>query len=62
MSKLTVGISAGDRTSSGRVRAAQVVSTKKTLTLEGVELRRKFSLPSTLFDMKIDGDEVVFTG
>lgn len=62
LSKLTIGKEAKDRTASGRVKSAQVVGTKKTLTLEGTELRRKFSLPSTLFDMKIDGKEVVFTG
>ena len=62
LSKLTIGKEAKDRTPSGRVKAAQVVGTKKTLSLEGTELRRKFSLPSTLFDMKVDGDDVVFTG
>lgn len=62
LSKLTVGKSASDRTTSGRVKSAQVIGSKKTLTLEGTEFRRKFSLPSTLFDIKIDGDEVIFTG
>ena len=62
LSKLTIGKSAQDRTSSGRVKSAQVVGSKKTLTLEGTELRRKFSLPSTLFDMKLDDGEVIFTG
>ena len=62
LSTLTVGKSASDRTDSGRVKSAQLVGTKKTLTVTGADLRRKFSLPSTLFDMKIDGGEVVFTG
>ena len=62
LSKMTIGKEANDRTSSGRVKSAQIVGAKKTLTIEGGELRRKFSLPSTLFDMKIDGEEVVFTG
>ena len=62
LSKLEVGKSADDRTSSGRVKSAQVVSTKKTLTITGGDLRHKFSLPSTLFDMKLDGDEIIFTG
>lgn len=62
LSKMTVGKATNDRTASGRVKSAHIVGTKKTLTLEGTELRRKFSLPSTLFDMKIDGKEVVFTG
>lgn len=62
LSKLTVGNSADDRTPSGRVKSAQLVGTKKTVTLTGSDLRRKFSLPSTLFDMMIVGDEVIFTG
>ena len=62
LSKLTVGKSSEDRTSSGRVKSAQIVGTKKTVTLTGNDLRRKFSLPSTLFDIKIDGDEIIFTG
>lgn len=62
LSDLRIGKGASDRTSSGRVNFAQIVGTKKTLKLEGTELRRKFSLPSTLFDMKIVGNEVIFTG
>ncbi len=62
LSKLTVGKEEDDRTPSGRVKFAQVVSSKKTLKLAGNELRRKFSLPSTLFDMKIDGKEIIFAG
>ena len=62
LSALTIGKSAHDRTSSGRVKSAEIVGTKKTLTISGVDLRRKFSLPSTLFDMKLSGGEVIFTG
>lgn len=62
LSKLTIGKSANDRTSSGRVKSAQIVGSKKTLTITGNDLRRKFSLPSTLFDMKLEGDEIIFTG
>lgn len=50
------------KTSSGRVATAQIVGEGKTLTLTGKELREKFSLPSTLFTMKLDGDEIIFTG
>ena len=62
LSKLTVGKPANDRTSSGRVKSAQFVGSKKTVTITGNDLRRKFSLPSTLFDMRLDGDEIIFTG
>ena len=58
LSKLTVGQGASDRTSSGRVQSAQINGKKFT----GNELRQKFSLPSTLFDMKLDAGEVIFTG
>lgn len=58
LSKLTVGKGASDRTASGRVQSAQINRKKFT----GNELRQKFSLPSTLFDMKLDGGEVIFTG
>ena len=50
------------KTPSGRVATAQIVGEKKTLTLTGKELREKFSLPSTLFNMKLDGDKIIFTG
>ena len=62
LSKLTIGTAASDRSASGRVKTAQIVGTKRTLKLAGTELRRKFSLPSTLFDMKLEGDAVIFTG
>lgn len=62
LSKMTIGKDADDRTASGRVKSAQIVGTKKTVTITGNDLRRKFSLPSTLFDMTIDGDEIIFTG
>lgn len=62
LSKLTVGKGANDRTSSGRVKSAQIVGTKKTVTLTGNDFRRKFSLPSTLFDMQLEGNRVIFTG
>lgn len=62
LSEMRIGQGAKDRTSSGRVNFAQIVGSKKTLKLSGTELRRKFSLPSTLFDMKLDGNEVIFTG
>ena len=62
LSKMTVGQAAEDRTSSGRVKSAQIVGSQKTVTMTGKDLRRKFSLPSTLFDMKLEGDAIIFTG
>lgn len=62
LSKLTIGKAAGDRSSSGRVKSAQIIGTNKTVKLTGSDLRRKFSLPSTLFDMMFTGGEIIFTG
>ena len=62
LSPLKIGKSAADRSTSGRVKTAQIVGSKKTLQVTGNELRSKFSLPSTLFDMKISGGNVIFEG
>lgn len=62
LTPLTIGKSANDRSTSGRVKSAQLVGTGKTVTMRGDEMRRKFSLPSTLFHVKIVGNEVVFEG
>ena len=62
LSPLTIGKSAADRSSSGRVKFAQIVGSKKTVQMKGDEMRRKFSLPSTLSNVKIVGNEVIFEG
>ncbi len=62
LSPLEIGKSAPDRSTSGRVKVAQFVGSKKTLQLTGNELRSKFSLPSTLFDIKISHDKIIFEG
>ena len=62
LSPLEIGKSAADRSTSGRVKTAQIIGTKKTLQLTGNELRSKFSLPSTLFDIKISHGKIIFEG
>ena len=62
LSPLTIGKSANDRSTSGRVKVLKIVGSKKTVEMRGDEARRKFSLPSTLFDVKISNGEVIFTG
>ncbi len=69
LSPLTVGKKAADRSASGRVRTVKIhgkASDKKSAetvkTITGGEMRKLFALPSTLFDIKIVGAEVVFTG
>ncbi len=62
LSKLEIGKSAADRTASGRVKFAQIVGKKKTVKISGIDLRSKFSLPGTLFDMKFEKGEIVFEG
>ena len=61
LTKLVIGKDAVDRTNSGRVKFVNLVG-NKTVKITGDRLRAKFSLPSTLFDMKIEGDEVIITG
>ena len=62
LSNLVIGKSASDRSKSGRIKFANFVGSNKTVKLSGDKLRAKFSLPSTLCDIKIVGDEVVFSG
>ena len=62
LSPLEVGKSAPDRSTSGRVKVVQFVGSSKTLQIKGNELRSKFSLPSTLFDIKISGSKIIFSG
>lgn len=62
LSNLVIGKSASDRSKSGRIKFANFVGSKKTVKLTGSEIRSKFSLPSTLCDIKIVGGEVIFSG
>lgn len=62
LSPLTIGKSSNDRSTSGRVKILKIIGTKKTVQMKGDEARRKFSLPSTLFDVKIENGEVIFYG
>ena len=62
LSNLIIGRSAADRTESGRVKFALVAGSKKTLKMTGGEMRKKFSLPSTLFNVKVQSGEVIFEG
>lgn len=62
LSPLKIGKATADRSISGRVKTAQIAGSKKTLQVTGNELRSKFSLPSTLFDVKISGGKVIFEG
>ncbi len=62
LSQLVIGKSATDRFNSGRIKFAIFVGSKKNARLTGAEIRSKFSLPSTLCNIKIEGGEVVFEG
>ena len=62
LSPLKIGKATADRSISGRVKTLQIVGSKKTLQFTGNELRSKFSLPSTLFDVKISNGKVIFEG
>ncbi|MFV0635930.1 SpoIID/LytB domain-containing protein [Mitsuokella sp. WILCCON 0060] len=62
LSSLKIGKAASDRTASGRVKTMTVKGTKGTAALTGNELRSLFGLKSTLFDAKLQGSKVVFSG
>ena len=62
LSTLEIGKEAADRTKSGRVKFAVVVGSAKTVQVSGGDLRTKFSLPSTLFDIKLQNGTVTFEG
>lgn len=62
LSPLTIGKGGADRTPSGRVRTAEFVGTKGRVSFAGNDLRSMFSLPSTLFDIRVGRTEVVFSG
>ncbi|WP_314663806.1 SpoIID/LytB domain-containing protein [uncultured Selenomonas sp.] len=62
LSPLTVGKGSSDRSPSGRVRSAEFVGTKGRITLSGNELRSAFSLPSTLFSIRVGKTDINFSG
>ncbi len=63
LSKLVRGKSTGkDRGASGRVLTFSVVGDKKEVKTTGDKMQARYGLPSTLFDIKISGKNVVFTG
>ena len=62
LSALEIGKAEYDRSKSGRVKFAVIVGSAKTIQISGNDLRTKFSLPSTLFDMKLQNGTVTFEG
>ncbi len=63
LSKLVRGKGNGkDRGVSGRVKTFTVKGDKKEVKTTGDKMQALYGLPSTLFDMKISGKEVIFTG
>ncbi len=62
LSSLEIGKKTKDRTSSGRVKSVQVVGSKGSKTVSGTELRSLFGLKSTLFSVKLQGNQVAFSG
>ena len=62
LSPLTVGKGSSDRSPSGRVRSAEFVGTKGRITLSGNDLRSAFSLPSTLFSIRVGKTDINFSG
>ncbi len=54
LTPLTIGRSAEDRSSSGRVQIIKFFGTKGVATLTGNELRKLLGLKSTLFDVRLE--------
>ena len=62
LSTLEIGRGAEDRSPSGRVKYLIAVGSKDTVKLTGADMRGKFKLMSTLFDVKLAGEEVEISG
>lgn len=62
LSKLEIGKGAEDRSSSGRVKQVLIVGSKDKMQIKGSDMRSKFKLMSTLFDARIEGNEIVING
>ena len=62
LSPLTVGKGKGDRSVSGRVQSVTLKFAKGTKKVSGLDLRQMFGLNSTLFDIKLEKNEVIFKG
>ena len=62
VTKLEIGKSATDRSKSGRVKELTIVGKTAQVKLTGNEMRSIFALKSTLFDIAINGDEVIISG
>ena len=62
LTPLTISKAASDRTASGRVRVVTFYGTTRKDRRTGNDLRTLLGLPSTLFDLRIEGKNVVATG
>lgn len=62
LSPLHIGQTSGDRSTSGRVRSVEIVGEKERAVLDGNSLRGMFSLPSTLFNIRYNQDNIRFDG
>ena len=62
LSALEIGKGAGDRTPSGRVREITIVGSDREIKLSGEDMRSILGLPSTLFEVAINGGAIEISG
>ena len=62
ISNLEIGKITDDRSTSGRVKELTIIGSAAQVKLTGNEMRSIFALKSTLFDIAINGDDVVING
>ena len=62
LSSLEIGRGAEDRSPSGRVKYLIAVGNNGEAKISGADMRGKFKLMSTLFDARIEGNEVLING
>lgn len=62
LSKLEIGNETRDRTASGRVREVVFEGSAGQISMSGNDLRDIFGLKSTLFDMELQGEDIIFSG
>ncbi|MBR2180115.1 MAG: stage II sporulation protein D [Selenomonadaceae bacterium] len=62
VTNLEIGKLTNDRSTSGRVKELTVVGSAAQIKLTGNEMRSLFALKSTMFDVAINGDEIVISG
>ena len=62
LSPLQIGTGKGDRSPSGRILTMRIIGDQGSTVLDGNKIRSLFSLPSTLFNVRMQKSTVEFSG